>query len=75
VTTREDAVAMLREVAARDPALGSLNGVQSASEEPHDVAGHTVVEATAKYGTAGRVHAVVDCDSGLVRRVDWLSFG
>jgi hypothetical protein len=75
IKRRDDAISMLRRLAASDSALAADGGIQSSSGVPAEVDGHRVVEVSSKYGVNGRVLTFVDCSSGLVRRISWQSFG
>lgn len=76
VVRRADAIVRLRRGAAADPALVAGGGLQGRDRGvPTAGNGRTVLEVTWTYGANGQVDAVVDCASGLVRRIVWRSYG
>ncbi len=76
VVRRTDAIVLLRSIATADPVLAAGGGVQTSDRgTPTEVDGRTVLEVTSRYGANGQVDAVVDCTSGLVRKLTWRSYG
>lgn len=75
IKRRDDAIMMLRGLAGEAAAVAASGGIQSSSGEAVGVNGRTVIEVRSKYGSTGRVVTVVDCVTGLVRKVAWESFG